>query len=47
MTYECLEYNQVFSNKDGSAHAMWKHIGVPFTIIEAKDHCGSSVDWLK
>ncbi|XP_057533654.1 uncharacterized protein LOC130811382 isoform X2 [Amaranthus tricolor] len=37
---------EVFSNKDGPAHAMWKHIGVPFTIIEAKDRCGSSVDWL-
>ncbi|XP_074279780.1 uncharacterized protein LOC141605052 [Silene latifolia] len=39
---------EVFSNEDGPAHAVWKQMGIPVTIIEGNDHTQTRIiiDWL-
>ncbi|GJU92939.1 hypothetical protein Tco_1317695 [Tanacetum coccineum] len=37
---------EVYSLEDGPAHSIWKTIGVPVNIIEAKDNTGIAIDWL-
>lgn len=37
---------EVFSSEDGPARVVWQHMGVHVTIISAKDHASSTVDWL-
>nr|GEW69353.1 glycosyl transferase, family 1 [Tanacetum cinerariifolium] len=37
---------EVYSLEDGPAHSIWKTMGVPVNIIEAKDNTGVAIDWL-